>query len=445
MTVLISVREHDIESPASLNRSHPNGSRSGMKRESSRVESGDDRASSSRPDISRRAMLERRHRPRRRRRHAGGRCVAGRHAGAVSRGSAGANAEPVRSGLPRLRAVRQRRVRAGAEAAADRTARGCRSNRGRAGVLHDDGLGLGSTPVTQATIPAHGGVGIVIEVGSTVNRVPVGDRVVVAGQAQCGACYNCLRGRADHCLMGGGGGGPNEPIAEMTDGTKVTGFRGGCAEIDGDATKTTACQWSRVCRRSSSRCCHDIGLVRSCGHHDEGSRSSPARMPSILGCGPLGLAAVQGARIQGAAQIIAVDPIRVPPGGGAAVGATVALDPNVEGNNLVPKIQALCKGKTDDAGGRRQHAAGLRRRGGGRRPVSAEGGGGTGSDGHPRRPTGVAALLASGQHRDDRRRSSARQRDHVSRRTSGPTARRPIIRATSPAPARCAISRGSCG
>jgi S-(hydroxymethyl)glutathione dehydrogenase/alcohol dehydrogenase len=30
----------------------------------------------------------------------------------------------------------------------------------------------------------------------------------------------------------------------------------------------------------------------------------------ILGCGPIGLAAVQGARIQGAAQIIAVDPVR---------------------------------------------------------------------------------------------------------------------------------------
>jgi Alcohol dehydrogenase GroES-like domain len=54
---------------------------------------------------------------------------------------------------------------------------------------------LGTTPVAQAVVPAHGGVGIVIEVGSKVDRVQVGDRVIVAGQAQCGVCYNCLRAR----------------------------------------------------------------------------------------------------------------------------------------------------------------------------------------------------------------------------------------------------------
>src|SRR5206468_3312270 len=52
--------------------------------------------------------------------------------------------------------------------------------------------GLGTTPVTQAAVPAHGGVGVVIEVGATVERVKVGDRIIVAGQAQCGSCYNCL-------------------------------------------------------------------------------------------------------------------------------------------------------------------------------------------------------------------------------------------------------------
>ena len=57
--------------------------------------------------------------------------------------------------------------------------------------------GLGAGEATQAVIPCHGGVGTVVEVGSHVDRVQVGDRVIVAGQAQCGACYNCLRGRAD--------------------------------------------------------------------------------------------------------------------------------------------------------------------------------------------------------------------------------------------------------
>ena len=68
--------------------------------------------------------------------------------------------------------------------------------------------GLGAVNVAQAVIPCHGGVGTVIEVGSSVERVEVGQRVIVAGQAQCGTCYNCLRGRADHCLRGNADGNP---------------------------------------------------------------------------------------------------------------------------------------------------------------------------------------------------------------------------------------------
>jgi D-arabinose 1-dehydrogenase-like Zn-dependent alcohol dehydrogenase len=91
--------------------------------------------------------------------------------------------------------------------------------------------GLATTPVANAFIPGHGGVGTVIEIGSKVNRVTVGDRVVVAGTRHCGGCYNCVRGRADHCLLRNGGGDPNAPVAEMRDGTRVTGFTPCCSEL----------------------------------------------------------------------------------------------------------------------------------------------------------------------------------------------------------------------
>jgi len=67
----------------------------------------------------------------------------------------------------------------------------------------------------------------------------------------------------------------------------------------------------------------------------------------VLGAGPIGLAAIQGAKINGAAQIISVDPIRYRREAALKLGATIALDPNVEGNNLIQRIQDLCKGKTD--------------------------------------------------------------------------------------------------
>src|SRR5262245_58682072 len=60
---------------------------------------------------------------------------------------------------------------------------------------------------------------------------------------------------------------------------------------------------------------------------------------AILGLGPVGLSAVQGARIKGASQIIAIDPIRARRDLAMQLGATIALDPNVEGMNLVQKVR----------------------------------------------------------------------------------------------------------
>jgi S-(hydroxymethyl)glutathione dehydrogenase/alcohol dehydrogenase len=74
----------------------------------------------------------------------------------------------------------------------------------------------------------------------------------------------------------------------------------------------------------------------------------------VLGCGPLGLAAIQGAKLKGASQIIAVDPIAARRAVAQQLGATTVLDPNVDTNNVVANIRALCKDPSDRlwAGGR---------------------------------------------------------------------------------------------
>lgn len=206
------------------------------------------------------------------------------------------------------------------------------------------GQALSTANVAQAVIPAHGGVGVVVEIGSSVDRVHIGDRVIVAGQAQCGTCYNCLRGRADHCLLGNAGGNPNRPIAEMRDGTKVAGFRGGLAELmvtfdDYCVPVVTTVPPVELAML------HDVGMVGLAATMTK-VKIEAGSDAVILGCGPVGLSAVQGARIQGAAQIIAVDPIRYRRDVALQVGATTALDPNVEGDNLVARIRQLCQSRT---------------------------------------------------------------------------------------------------
>jgi S-(hydroxymethyl)glutathione dehydrogenase/alcohol dehydrogenase len=80
----------------------------------------------------------------------------------------------------------------------------------------------------------------------------------------------------------------------------------------------------------------------------------PASSVAVVGCGPLGLSAVQGARIAGATTIIAIDPIAVRREAATKVGATHVLDPNVEGDGLVARVRSLTTWPTSRlwAGGR---------------------------------------------------------------------------------------------
>jgi S-(hydroxymethyl)glutathione dehydrogenase/alcohol dehydrogenase len=197
----------------------------------------------------------------------------------------------------------------------------------------------------MALIQGHGGVGIVEAVGPEVRRVQVGDRVCVSGTPQCGSCYQCLRGRADMCQFLGRQG-PNDlvPIADMSDGTPVyaNSHIGGLAELMATFeewvvpvfTKASAVELGMVCS-----CVSVAGL--GCTTSQALAVVEPGSTVAVVGCGPLGLSAVQGARISGASKIIAVEPIRVRRELALKLGATHALDPNVEGNKLVDKVRQL--------------------------------------------------------------------------------------------------------
>ena len=194
-------------------------------------------------------------------------------------------------------------------------------------------------------IQGHGGVGVVEAVGPEVRRVQVGDRVCVSGTPQCGNCYQCLRGRADMCQFLGRQG-PNDlvPIADMRDGTPVyaSSHIGGLAEL-----MVTFEEWIVPVFTKASAV--ELGMVCSCvsvaGLGTATSQTlaavAPGAIAAIVGCGPLGLSAVQGARIAGASTIIAIDPVRARRDVALKVGATDVLDPNVEGDKLVAKVREM--------------------------------------------------------------------------------------------------------
>ena len=212
------------------------------------------------------------------------------------------------------------------------------------------GGSLAAGTTNMALIQGHGGVGVVEAVGPEVRRVQVGDRVCVSGTPQCGSCYHCLRGRADVCqLLGRNLPADFVPIAEMRDGTPVyaNSHIGGLAEL-----MVTFEEW--VVPIVSKAPAVDLGMVLGCvgvaglGATTSGTlaKVTPGSAVAVVGCGPLGLSAVQGARIAGASTIIALDPVRMRRELARKVGATHVLDPNAE-SNVIERVRALTAGPTN--------------------------------------------------------------------------------------------------
>jgi S-(hydroxymethyl)glutathione dehydrogenase/alcohol dehydrogenase len=209
-----------------------------------------------------------------------------------------------------------------------------------------------------AVIQGHGGIGVVEAVGPEVRRVRVGDRVCVSGTPQCGACYRCLRGRSDMCqFLSAIGADDLVPIADLDDGTPVyeNSHIGGLAEL-----MVTFEEW--VVPIFTTLPAADLGMACSCvtvaGLGATTAHAlmaiEPASSVAVVGCGPLGLSAFQGARIAGASTIIGIDPVAARRAVALEVGPTHVLDPTVEGANLVQRVRALTSWPTDRlwAGGR---------------------------------------------------------------------------------------------
>jgi threonine dehydrogenase-like Zn-dependent dehydrogenase len=147
--------------------------------------------------------------------------------------------------------------------------------------------------------------------------------------------------RADKCLISGGSI-DLVPIADMRS-TPVFSPLGGFAELMIVHEEQAVPVFTSVAADELAQ----LNCVSNCGLATT-MTLAPVDVASdvvVFGAGPVGLSAIQGARIKGASQIIVVEPIRYRRELALKLGATTALDPNVEGQNLVKHIQELCTSK----------------------------------------------------------------------------------------------------
>ncbi len=182
------------------------------------------------------------------------------------------------------------------------------------GLCHsDEHLMTGDLPFELPIIGGHEGAGVVEAIGDGVSWLSPGDHVVFGFIPSCGRCPSCSTGHQNLCdlgaLMGVG--------KQIADGTSRHHAQGkdlglmcllgtfahhtvvneaSCIKIDNDVPLDRACLLG-------------CGVVTGWGSSVYAAEVAPGDIVAVVGIGGIGANAIQGAKIAGAKQIWAIDPL----------------------------------------------------------------------------------------------------------------------------------------
>lgn len=174
----------------------------------------------------------------------------------------------------------------------------------------------GDYPLFQPVSLGHEAVGTVVEVGSDVHSVKVGDYVIVSSVAGCGACSGCATKDPIQCLSG-----------PQIFGSGVLGG----AQAEFMAVPAADFQLLKMPENIST----EQALLLTDNLATGWSAAQRADIPVggtavVIGLGAVGLCAVQSALFLGAAKVFAVDPVAQRRDRAAAMGATPIEPPAMQ-------------------------------------------------------------------------------------------------------------------
>ena len=220
------------------------------------------------------------------------------------------------------------------------------------GVCHSDwNVVTGATANPLPAVLGHEGAGVVGAVGDGVETVAEGDHVVLSWLPACGRCFYCSRGRQVLCDVA---------MADMFRGT----LPGGTLRLSQNGDHLYHYSYlSAFAERCivPEGCCVpirkdaplDVAALVGCavmtgyGAAVTRARVSPGSAIAIFGVGGVGLSAIMGSRLAGAAAVVAIDPFPFRRETALELGATHALDPGSD--DVTACLRDLTNGRGADA------------------------------------------------------------------------------------------------
>jgi S-(hydroxymethyl)glutathione dehydrogenase/alcohol dehydrogenase len=167
----------------------------------------------------------------------------------------------------------------------------------------------GKIPMELPAVIGHEGAGIVKALGPGVEHLQVGDHVVLSFIPHCGECFYCEHDQANLCSSKDAAGGfmldgtarvkrGNEDLRVMTQlgcmAESCIAPAISCIKIDQDIPLASAALVG-------------CGVMTGVGAVMNTAQVEPGSTVAVFGCGGIGLSIIQGARIAGAGQVIAID------------------------------------------------------------------------------------------------------------------------------------------
>ncbi len=161
----------------------------------------------------------------------------------------------------------------------------------------------GRAPFDSGMVLGHENMGVVVEVGGSVDRIKVGDRVSVPFNLACGTCRNCNDGWTSACLRANPSGNPGAGYGYP----KMGPYWGGQAEL----LRVPWADFNLLELPAGTDHETDFAMLSDIfptGYHGtELAKVSPGKTVAIFGAGPVGLMAAHSAMLRGASQVFVVD------------------------------------------------------------------------------------------------------------------------------------------